>query len=139
MVPTDFSDYADLALEDALGLAQRCNGVIHLVHVIREVPKAFKPNEFYEAQKPVAVKALEEQIAKFDVPVGVIIEPVVRTGRVATTLLKYQRKIRANIVVVTTQGQTAFEDFLVGSTARRLIRHSTCSVLVVRKPKYKKK
>jgi len=139
MVPTDFSDYADLALEDALGLAERCNGVIHLIHVIREVPKAFKPNEFYEEQKPVAMKALEAKIAKFDIPVGVTVEPVVRTGRVATTLLRYQKKIRANIVVVTTQGQTAFEDFLMGSTARRLMRHSTCSVLVVRKPKYRKK
>jgi nucleotide-binding universal stress UspA family protein len=64
---------------------------------------------------------------------------VVLTGHVATTLLNYQKKIQANIVVVTTQGQTAFEDFLMGSTARRLMRHSSCSVLVVRKPKYRKK
>jgi nucleotide-binding universal stress UspA family protein len=139
MVPTDFSDYADVALGDALGLAETCSGVIHLTHVIREVPKAFKPNEFYEEQKPLAMKALEEQIAKFDKPAAVKIEPVVLTGHVSTTLLNYQKKIRANIVVVTTQGQTAFEDFLMGSTARRLMRHSSCSVLVVRKPKYRKK
>lgn len=138
MVPTDFSDYADVALEDALGLAETCSGVIHLAHVIREVPKAFKPNKFYEEQKPLAMEAIQAQIAKFQVADNVKVEPMVLTGHVSTTLLKYQKKIRANVVVIATQGQTAFEDFLMGSTARRIMRHATCSVLLVRKPKYGK-
>lgn len=138
LVPTDFSDYADVALEDAIGLAQSCAGVIHLTHVIREVPKAFKPNKFYEEQKPLAKQAMDAQIAKFKDADLVKIEPSILTGHVATTLLKHQKKIKATVVVIATQGQTAFEDFLMGSTARRIMRHATCSVLMVRKPKYAK-
>lgn len=138
LVPTDFSDYADVALKDALGMAETCSGVVHLVHVVREGNKAFKPNNYYTEQKVLAEAAMKEQIARFEGSLNVSIEPMVLTGHVATTLLKYQKKIKASIVVIATQGQTAFEDYLMGSTARRIMRHATCSVLLVRKPKYPK-
>ena len=44
----------------------------------------------------------------------------------------------AALMAFATQGETAFEEFVFGSTSRRIIRYAACSVLVVRKPKYKK-
>ena len=42
IVPTDFSDYSDLAFQKALDLAEACNAKIYLVHVVADSPDIFK-------------------------------------------------------------------------------------------------
>ena len=44
--------------------------------------------------------------------------------------------INADMLVISTHGQTAIEEFLWGNTASKIIRYAKCSVLVVKKPKY---
>jgi nucleotide-binding universal stress UspA family protein len=144
IVPTDFSDYSDLAFQKALDLAEACNAKIYLVHVVADAPDIFKLDRFnVEGQKKImkdlekqCKDSFEQQIDKFPPARKVDTETAVLRGVPSREIIDMQKKINADMVVIATHGQTAFEDFLFGNTASKIIRYSKCSVLVVRIPKY---
>jgi nucleotide-binding universal stress UspA family protein len=146
IVPTDFSDYSDLAFEKALDLAEACNAKIYLIHVVADAPDIFKLDRFnVEGQRKImkdlekqCKESFEEQVAKFPQAQKVDIETAVLRGIPSREIIDIQKKFNADMVVIGTHGQTAFEDFLFGNTASKIIRYSKCSVLVVRKPYYAK-
>ena len=144
IVPTDFSDYSELALQRALDLAEACNAKIYLTHVVAEAPDIFALDRFdQEGQKKImkdlekqCKEAFQEQMGKFPQAQKVDIETKVLRGVPSKEILSFEKKLKADMLVIATHGQTAFEEFLWGNTASKLIRYSACSVLVVRKPKY---
>ena len=144
IVPTDFSEYSDLALQRALDLAEACNSKIYLVHVVADSPDIFKLDRFNtEGQKKImkdleknCKESFEEQMDKYPQAKKVDVETAVLRGIPSREIIDMQKKISADMLVIGTHGQTAFEDFLFGNTASKIIRYSKCSVLVVRKPKY---
>jgi nucleotide-binding universal stress UspA family protein len=144
IVPTDFSDYSDLALQRALDLAEACNAKIFLTHVVEDAPDIFALDRFNKEGQKKIMKDLEKQskasfdkqMAKFPQAQNADIETKVLRGIPSKEILSFQKKINADMLVIATHGQTAFEEFLWGNTASKIIRYSKCSVLVVRKPKY---
>ena len=144
IVPTDFSDYSDLAVQRALDLAEACDAKIYLTHVVAEAPDIFALDRFDKEGQKKIMKDLEKQSNEFfEKQLGkspqaqkVDIETKVLRGIPSKEILSFQEKINADMVVIATHGQTAFEEFLWGNTASKIIRYSRCSVLVVRKPKY---
>jgi nucleotide-binding universal stress UspA family protein len=144
IVPTDFSDYSDFAFQKALDLAEACNAKIYLTHVVADAPDIFALDRFdVEGQKKImndlekqCKESFEEQTGKFPQMENVNIETTVLRGIPSKEIINLQKKINADMVVIATLGQTAIEEFLWGNTASKIIRHSTCSVLVLRKPKY---
>lgn len=144
LVPTDFSSYADLALKRALDLAKACEAKIYLAYVAAEAPDVFKLSKYVmEGQKKIqeelekqSEKLFKEQIAKFPEAEKTAIEKKVLRGSPYKEIIDYQEKINADMVVIGTHGDTPFEGFFFGSTSAKIIRHATCSVLIVRKPKY---
>ena len=144
VVPTDFSDYSNLALKRALDLAEACDAKIFLVHVVADAPDIFKLDRFNtEGQKKImkelekqSKEFFEKQLAKFPQMKNVDIETQVLRGIPSKEILDLQKKISADMLVISTHGQTAIEEFLWGNTASKIIRYAKCSVLVVKKPKY---
>ncbi len=144
IVPTDFSDFSDLALKRALDLAEACGAKIYLTHVVADAPDIFALDRFdKEGQKKImkdlekqCKDSFEEQMSKFAQAQQIKIETKVLRGIPSREILRIQKKINADMVVIATHGQSAFEEFLFGNTASKIIRYSKCSVLVVRKPKY---
>ena len=144
IVPTDFSDYSDLALEKALDLAEACDAKIYLTHVVTDSPDIFALDRFdREGQKKImkdlekqCKDSFEEQTNKFPQAQQVTVETKVLRGIPSKEILSLQKKMNVDMLVIATHGQSAFEEFLFGNTASKIIRYSKCSVLVVRKPKY---
>ena len=144
IVPTDFSDYSDLAFKKAIDLAEACQAKIHLTHVVEEAPDIFALDRFNkEGQKKImkdlekqSKELFERQVAKFPETQNVEIETKVLRGVPSKEILRLEKKIKADMLIISTHGQTAFEEFFWGNTASKIIRHAGCSVLVVRKPKY---
>ena len=112
--------------------------------VVADAPDIFALDRFdKEGQKKImkdlekqSKEFFEKQLVKFPHSQNVDIETKVLRGIPSKEILSLQKKIKADMVVIATHGQTAFEEFLWGNTASKLIRYSKCSVLVVRKPKY---
>jgi nucleotide-binding universal stress UspA family protein len=63
---------------------------------------------------------------------GVRGEAIVATGNPAAEIIKVAEQRGIELIVVGGHGQHAFERFLVGSIAERLVRHAPCDVLVAR-------
>ena len=146
IVPTDFSDYSEISFQKALDLAEACDAKIYLIHVVVDAPDIFKLDRFNtEGQKKImgelekqSKEFFEKQLGKFPQAQNVDIETKVLRGVPSKEILNLQKDLKADMVVIATHGQTAFEEFFWGNTASKIIRYARCSVLVVRKPKYAK-
>jgi nucleotide-binding universal stress UspA family protein len=105
------------------------DGKIIALHVIDQVPgfanyylSSEKEEEIHES----ALKAIEERIgAEKDA------EAVVLSGHPGRTITDYAEKIGADCIIAGSH-KPEMKDFLLGSTAARIVRHAPCSVHVLR-------
>ena len=141
IVPIDFSKMSMQAIQIAKQLARRFGASIHLAHVRQfnyaadfvapappMVPFSFMPYE--ENGEQSALKELKNvasecgvSSANCDVLGGA--PPFDEICRVAQT-------IPADLVVMPTHGRTGLKHVFLGSTAERIVQHSSCPVLVTR-------
>jgi nucleotide-binding universal stress UspA family protein len=63
---------------------------------------------------------------------GVKADTILVTGNPAAEIINAAEERGTELIVVGVRGQHAFERFIVGSIAERLVRHAPCDVLVVR-------
>ena len=59
---------------------------------------------------------------------------MMRDGAPATVILEVAQEIGAELIVIKSH-DPGLSDYLLGSTAARVVRHAHCSVLVVREPR----
>ena len=141
VVPIDFSKMSVQAIQIAKQLARRFGASIHLAHVRQfnyaadfmapvppMVPFAFMTYE--QDGEQTALKELKKvasecgvSSANCDVLSGA--PPFDEICRLAQT-------IPADLVVMPTHGRTGLKHVFLGSTAERIVQHSSCPVLVTR-------
>jgi nucleotide-binding universal stress UspA family protein len=134
VAPIDFSKMSVQAIQIAKQLARRFGGSIHLAHVRQSnytadfVAPAFMTYE--QVGEQTALKELKKvahecgvSSASCDVLSGA--PPFDEICRLAKT-------IPADLVVMPTRGRTGLKHVFLGSTAERIVRHSSCPVLVTR-------
>ena len=136
LVPTDFSVYAEEALQQALALARRDNAPILLVHVLPPCDvlwaEVLSPtgHEMEQQRHAAAAQRLQALAADQPVPIETLVisgDPVVEICRLATAY-------RVELIVMSTHGSTGLASLFIGSVAERVVRQAPCSVLVVRRP-----
>lgn len=130
LVPVLFGENhpADLSLEAASKLANE-NAQVTLIHVIEEIPayvSAHIPESQMNAVVDEAYSALE-QIAK-GLPNATA--TIIR-GHAARSLLDYADNNKIDCIIVNSH-KPGLQDYLLGGTAARLVRHAQCSVHVIR-------
>ena len=130
LVPIDLSDVergkASLALAKHVG-AEGCK--IKLLNVVEEIPAyaaAELPTGILDKTAKDAQAALTK-IAGQDSNCSVEI----RSGRAHPVILAASEEMGADLVIVGSH-KPGLQDYLLGSTAARVVRHSKCSVLVTR-------
>jgi nucleotide-binding universal stress UspA family protein len=148
LVPTDFSDTADAALDYALLLAARYGASLQLLHVIDDpfVTEGLAA-EAYMTEAPVLRSALlrdaQNRLAHRVAPMrrggeiegspGIArVDAEVLFGRGAHTIAEYAGHHGADLIVMGTHGRTGVAHLLLGSVAERLVRQGPCPVLTVR-------
>jgi len=105
------------------------DGKIIAVHVIDEIPsfaKYYLTSDKEEEINAAAKKAIEERIGDEQDA-----EAVVLTGHPGRTVTDYAEEIGADCIIVGSH-KPEIADFLLGSTAARIVRHAPCSVHVLR-------
>jgi universal stress protein A len=138
LVPIDFSDCSLRALEYAMGLAQQLGAVVTLLHVVEpamhadnylaassafDQPTQNLLEDGRERLRAVATKHLGHRGGS---------EVLVRVGRAPSEILDTAQALGADMVVLGTHGHTGLKHVLLGSTAERVLRQSSCPVLTVR-------
>lgn len=139
LVPTDFSQTSDHALEYARALAASFGGTLHLLHVVPDPVMASAWSEAYaydltalgerlrvDAERQLAEKA--ETIRD----VGVTTESLI--GNPPTVIAMSAAQRGADLIVMGTHGRSGVTHFFMGSVAERVVRTAPCPVLTVREP-----
>jgi len=129
---TDFSDASLQALDQARRLARYHGAQLHVLHV--EI--------LLEARYPaLAVAAVtsqrersEQQLRELLSKAGddEVIQVTVKHPRAAVAIAEYAESNDIDLIVVGSHGYSGIDRLLMGSEARRLIRHATVPVLVVK-------
>ncbi|WP_417526134.1 universal stress protein [Marinovum sp.] len=127
LVP-DQSRPAQRALEAARALCSP-GGRIVALHVVEEVSPYV---ETYLGEQHLEKASAQALVELSDVIKGIEkAEPVVVVGHAARTILEYAGQNNVDCIVVASH-RPEFADYLIGSTAGRVVRHAECSVHVVR-------
>jgi nucleotide-binding universal stress UspA family protein len=87
---------------------------------------------FAYAQVAVTGIALTHRYAKKLAAAGYRVKEAFKPGNPADEIVKAAKSRRADLVVAGAKGLGAVGRFLLGSVSSRLVRHSPCSILVVR-------
>jgi len=118
------------ALEMAENLADPEGSEITIVTVVEPVPGYIaQAGDLHEFQKRAADETLKSLKALSGDRQGVRLK--VLHGHPATQILTHAEEIGADCIVVASH-RPGLADYLIGSTAARLVRHATCSVHVMR-------
>ncbi len=141
---TDFSENSDEAFDLAFDLTQKYDAQLFLVHV---VPPLVFPSpvmedfiseqanlEFY---KDAVQRAAEQIESTYLRKPGDFTNAFIRvlSGHPASEILNFIEQEKIDLVVMGTHGLTGLAHFFLGSTAERVVRRATCSVLTVHQSK----
>lgn len=145
LVPSDFSDYSVLAIEQAVDTAVRNENKTEIViQNVFTVPTGYhytgkSYEEFSEVMRKNAEKDYKKFIKKIDTK-GLKFKVVYShdtNDDVTTDMLDKAREIGANAIIIGAKGRTATTAFFLGSITERLIQLDSDIPLMVVRPKGK--
>lgn len=137
LVPTDFSDRAERALDLAISLATRLGTEIELLHIQSEsmtvLPPPLDVASFapFNAQETLHIgDELDRRVARVRAA-QVTCRSLNLVGNVADQIVARAQEIDAELVVMGTHGRTGLRHAVLGSVAERVVNRSAVPVLVV--------
>ena len=134
VVPIDFSKMSVQAIQIAKQLARRFGASIHLAHVRQSnyaadfVAPAFMTYE--QVGEQTALKELKKVASECGVSSATC--DVLSGAPPFDEICRLAQTIPADLVVMPTHGRTGLKHVFLGSTAERIVQHSSCPVLVTR-------
>jgi universal stress protein A len=139
LVPIDFSEHADAALDAAMDLARESRAVVHLLHAY-EIPLGTippygvtVPDVVLSEVRDAAGRRLEKAVHKVEAA-GLRCETHLLHAPPAQGIVEAARSIHADLIVMGTRGLSGLRHVLLGSVAERTVRMAPCPVLTI-KPK----
>ncbi|WP_452220514.1 universal stress protein [Lacinutrix salivirga] len=136
IVPIDFSEYSEYALETAAILAKRNNAEILALHML-EIDKG-RLTDSADEQNAKAVfflKLAEQKFEEFlqkDFLEGLSITPIVKHFKVFSEVSEVAAEQNADLIVMGSHGTSGLSEIFVGSNTEKVVRHSKIPVLVVK-------
>ncbi len=136
LVPVDFSEYSEYALEVAANIAKNNNASIVVVHMLG-LSHAFLTQD-EEAQvfnamyyMKLAKKKFEEFLDKPYLK-DIEITETIRNYKVFTEINDIAKEFEAELIIMGSHGVNGFSDIFIGSNTEKVVRTSEIPVLVVK-------
>jgi universal stress protein F len=131
LVPIDMSHIAkgkaniDVAAQHAAAGAR-----IILLNVVEEIPN-WAAVDLPAGLLEKSLEASQSELKSIATAAGMKVEVEVRTGHSYNTILEVAEKKNADLIIIASH-RPGLQDYFLGSTASKVVRHANCSVLVVR-------
>lgn len=132
LLATDWSDYSEGAVTEAISLARKCAAELYAISVIEINPEyeTFGTDVIEKEEKEVATyfeslktKALKE---------GVSCRTILReSGEPYRLIVEEAEKKKVDMIIIGRHGRKGLAKVLMGSVAAKVIGHAPCNVLVV--------
>jgi universal stress protein A len=132
LVPVDFSDQSLAALRRAVLIAGGDVSKLCVLHVAEPLHMDWRADT--AAIRSEAHRILRQVLAKFVNAEFGDAGPKTRfiPGKPVDAIVKHAATMKADLIVLGTQGRTGLPHAQIGSVAERVVRHAPCPVLVVR-------
>ena len=140
LVPTDFSEYSDKALQQAIDIAKQFKSKIYLLHVVGlviqcTVDYCLPPQMVDQVENESissAKKMISGQLLKFPDSKSIALIADIRKGTPYEEILKEQQEKKIDLIVIASHGKTGLISHLMGSVAEKVVRNAKCPILLVR-------
>jgi universal stress protein A len=143
LVPTDFSEHSDKALEQALDLAGEYNARVLVFHVIHEEPQHPVPFIDTVLEKKVlemikdqalieARERMKKQLEKFPRAREMDVSTDIRRGIAYEEILAEAKEKGIDLIVIASLGRTGIAKYFIGSVARNVVKSATSAVLLTK-------
>lgn len=129
----DFSDYSEIALQNAAGLSEKYCSELHLLHILSEIFASENSN--YWSDNKIqnlyheTINRLRTSNASEKKEFGKIVLAV-RWGKTYREILKYAEENEIELIVIGARGADFGSKTLFGSNTDRVWRQANCSVLI---------
>ena len=138
LVPIDFSVQSEYAIKLASKIANKTGVEVHLLHLL-ELPKGHVdmgsgsnfgiPQSMYYIQK---IKKKIGKIKKQFFSLDTIVKYAIRFEKPSEGILKFSNKINADLILMGSEEKTIFDELVIGSNIKRVVKKSNIPVLVVK-------
>jgi len=139
LVPIDFSECADQALEYAINLGRGLGARLTLLHVIQSVPLGgvdmgvTLPYTYLQDLEAEIMQSMEACLARVTAA-GIEGDIVVVHGVPFHEIVEAAKAQKVDLIIIGTHGRTGLQHILLGSVAEKVVRLAPCPVLVARQP-----
>ncbi len=134
IVPVDFQQHTQKLVDFAIDVAKRINAKLTVIHVLEIVTP-------YYDYSPESLKKFDEKLlAHVENKMEVLIEKCntsipgskgkILRGDVIESIVNYGRDSKADLIIMGTHGAKGIEKILLGSVAERVLKRSSCPVLM---------
>lgn len=135
IVPIDFSDEALTGLNMSLMLAAKTRSDIEMVHVIRQSISDNK--ELLERENKIVRTKFEDIVEKCrqEANIKCALHFTIKEGQIFKEIAAVAEKFEDPLTVLSTHGESGFEEMFVGGNAYKITSHSKNPVITVRRSK----
>ena len=131
LIAVDLANAAKVnSLVDHAAVYNSSNSKIVLLNVVEEIP-SWAAVELPRGIIDKSVQSSREKLKALAASSRIEVEVEVRVGHPYKTILEVADDKSADLIIVASH-QPDLQDYFLGSTAAKVVRHATCSVLVVR-------
>ncbi|MDC1287032.1 universal stress protein [Gammaproteobacteria bacterium] len=136
LIPVDMEHPAEStrALKIAVEEAQRSKAKLTVMTVAPGFGSPLVASYFEEGAVKEALQEVARQLKQYvddNVPQGVEVNAVVAEGNPAERILKQEQTDNIDLIVIASHN-SQIENILLGSCAAKVVRHSQCTVTVVK-------
>lgn len=122
------------AVATAVEQAKAFGSRLHVMTVVPEFNSSIVAGFFPENFEARAIEAAREHLHSFcetAIPTGVQVQHIVTHGLIYQEIVKAAEETGCDLIVMASH-RPELSDYLLGPNAARVVRHATCSVMVVR-------
>ena len=130
LIPTDFSEVCDNAIEHGCVLAKAMGSIVWLLHVINKDTHKYLEDENLEESSidDMLNQAASKYVKKYDIP----IETFISSGNLFDKIKEVTDKLNAKLIILGTHGKMGFQR-IAGSYVLKVVTATNTPTIVVQK------
>jgi len=136
LVPTDFSETSIYAIENASRLASTLNAKLYVIHVLEGSPYKLVKSEENPKEKVVYQKKIMDKLEKLSKSISdqyhIEVNTLLGEAKVVEVIEEAVKENNIDVIMMGTSGASGIREFLIGSNAQRVVKHSHCPVITFR-------
>jgi len=140
LVPVDFSEPSEKAVQDAVDIALQNDATIYLLHVneiiqLCAIDYCLDASIMEEIENKTFASSnemLQRMIDKVRNTKGIKVQSIVKKGNPFEEIIKVQNEKKIDLIVIAPHRKKGVLGLLLGSVAEKIARGANCQVLIVK-------